>query len=88
MIILNDVPDDMLVDRLLQIRKQERSLLVELLHCLGELDRRKAVLALGFSSLFAFCTEQLGLTKASAYRVTARPTSTVLSSLSRSISLR
>jgi hypothetical protein len=70
MITLNDVPDDLLVDRLLQIRKQERSLLVELLRCLAELDRRKAVLALGFPSLFAFCTEHLGLTKASAFRRT------------------
>ena len=33
------------------IRKQERALLVEFLHLLNELERRRTVLALGFSSL-------------------------------------
>jgi 5-methylcytosine-specific restriction endonuclease McrA len=70
MITLSDVPDDVLVDRVLHIRKHERTLLVELLRYLAELDRRKAVLALGYSSLFSFCTEFLGLTKASAFRRT------------------
>ena len=37
---------------------------------LAELDRRRTVLALGFSSLFSFCTDRLGLTKASAFRRT------------------
>jgi 5-methylcytosine-specific restriction endonuclease McrA len=70
MITLSDVPDDVLVDRVLHIRKQERSLLVEFLRYLCELDRRRAVVALGYSSLFSFCTEFLGLTKASAFRRT------------------
>jgi hypothetical protein len=70
MITLSDVPDDVLVDRLLHIRKHERSLLVELLRYLAELDRRKAVLALGYSSLFSFCMEALGLTKAATFRRT------------------
>src|SRR5882757_1628285 len=70
MITLSDVPDDVLVDRLLNIRKHERSLLVELLHYLGELDRRRAVLALGYPSLFSFCVDALGLTKAAAFRRT------------------
>jgi hypothetical protein len=52
------------------IRKQERGLLVEFLRYLAELDRRKAVLDLGFPSLFSFCTDHLGLTKASAFRRT------------------
>jgi 5-methylcytosine-specific restriction endonuclease McrA len=43
---------------------------VELLRYLAELDRRKTVLAQGFPSLFSFCTEFLGLTKASAFRRT------------------
>jgi 5-methylcytosine-specific restriction endonuclease McrA len=70
MITLSDLSDSALVGRLLQIRKQERSLLVELLRCLGELDRRRAVLALGFPSLFSFCTDHLGFTKAAAFRRT------------------
>jgi 5-methylcytosine-specific restriction endonuclease McrA len=70
MITLSDLSDSALVGRLLQIRKQERSLLVELLRCLVELDRRRAVLALGFSSLFSFCSDHLGFTKAAAFRRT------------------
>ena len=70
MLILADLPDHALTTRLLEIRKHERSLLVELLGLLAELDRRKTVLALGFSSLFSFCTDRLGLTKASAFRRT------------------
>jgi len=70
MITITDLPDDVLVGRLIEIRKHERSLLVELLRYLAELDRRKTVLAQGFPSLFSFCIEFLGLTKASAYRRT------------------
>src|SRR5262245_48310151 len=70
MITLTDLSDNALVGRVLQIRKQERSLLVELLHCLAELDRRRAVLAMGWPSLFSFCTDHLGLTKAAAFRRT------------------
>jgi hypothetical protein len=70
MITLSDLSDDLLVGRLVEIRKHERSLLVELLRHLAELDRRKVVLTQGFPSLFAFCTEFLGLTKASAFRRT------------------
>ena len=68
--ILADLPDQALTGRLLQIRKEERRLLVECLGCLAELDRRKAVLSLGYGSLFSFCTEFLNLTKASAFRRT------------------
>src|SRR5688572_21143893 len=67
---LGDLSDDVLVGRLVQIRKQERSLLVEFLRHLAEVDRRRTVLALGFPSLFTFCTDHLGLTKASAFRRT------------------
>ncbi len=70
MSILADLPDQALTTRLLEIRKHERSLLVELLSLLAELDRRRTVLALGYSSLFSFCTDRLRLTKASAFRRT------------------
>src|SRR5687767_13675540 len=70
MSILADLPDHALTTRLFEIRKHERSLLVELLGLLAELDRRRTVLALGYSSLFSFCTDRLGLTKASAFRRT------------------
>jgi 5-methylcytosine-specific restriction endonuclease McrA len=64
------LPDETLTRRLFEIRKQERRLLVEFLRYLAELDRRRAVVAQGFPSLFAFCTEFLGLSKASAFRRT------------------
>jgi hypothetical protein len=70
MITLSDLSDSALVGRLLQIRKQERSLLVDLLRCLAELDRRRTVLALGFPSLWSFCTDHLGFTRAAAFRRT------------------
>jgi hypothetical protein len=68
---LANVPADALTARLYEIRKEERSLLVEFLAHLAELDRRRVVLALGYPSLFAFCTDFLGLTRSSAFRRTA-----------------
>jgi hypothetical protein len=70
MMILAELSDQALTGRLLQVRKAERRLLVECLGCLAELDRRKAVLSLGYGSLFSFCTEFLSMTKASAFRRT------------------
>ena len=67
---LADLPDETLTRRLLETRKQERRLLVELLGYLAELDRRKTVVAQGYPSLFSFCTDSLGLSKASAFRRT------------------
>ncbi len=67
---LADLPDEMLTRRLLEIREQERRLLVEFLGYLAELDRRKTVVVQGYPSLFSFCTDFLGLSKASAFRRT------------------
>src|SRR3990170_1831091 len=67
---LAEVPSDALTVRLYEIRKEERALLVEFLAHLAELDRRRVVLALGYPSLFSFCTDYLGLTKSSAFRRT------------------
>src|SRR5678816_4253810 len=67
---LTDVPASALTARLYEIRTEERALLVEFLHYLNELDRRKTVLELGFSSLFVFCTEHLGPSNGTAYRRT------------------
>ncbi len=50
--------------------KTERELLVDNLWALAALDRRKAIIALGFSSLFAFCREHLGLSKPETWRRT------------------
>lgn len=67
---LADVPADRLTARLYELRVEERHRLVEFLGYLAELDRRKLYLELGFGSTFAFCTDHLGLSKASAYRRT------------------
>ena len=62
---------DQLTGRLCELRRQERHLLVEFLAYLAEMDRRRLYLELGWPSLFAYCVEHLGLTKASAFRRTA-----------------
>ena len=65
---LASLPPAELTARLYSLRAQERSLLVEFLAYLGELDRRRLHLELGFPSTFAFCTDHLGLSKGSTFR--------------------
>lgn len=65
-----DLSDDALAGRLLEISRTERGLLVECLRCLIELEERRTPLALGFSSLFSYCTEVLKYSKSSTYRRT------------------
>ena len=65
---LADLPTGALTARLYEIRKAERGLLVEFLTYLGELDRRRTYLELGFPSLFAFLTDHLGYTRSAAFR--------------------
>jgi hypothetical protein len=57
-----------LTERLYTLRREERRLLVEFLHYLGEVDRREVHLAAGFASLFTFLTDHLGFTHSSAFR--------------------
>ncbi|MGA9525721.1 MAG: hypothetical protein WBV82_29955, partial [Myxococcaceae bacterium] len=68
---LAELSSDALTTRLSELRGAERLSLVEFLWCLGEMDRRRTHLDLGYPSLFAYCTDALGLPKASAYRRTA-----------------
>lgn len=49
-------------------RRQEHEALVALLVYLGELDRRKLFLGLGYSSLFAYCTKKLKFSEPAAFR--------------------
>jgi len=67
---LSRLPSSALTARLYSLRAEERTLLVEFLRYLGELDRRKLYLELGFSSLFAYCTDFLGLSRSSTFRRT------------------
>ena len=48
--------------------QQENDLMSDLLAHLAELDERRLFLELGFPSLFAYCTESLGLSESSAGR--------------------
>src|SRR6187549_2915493 len=60
--------NDELVAALSALLKRENDLLSDLLAHLAELDGRRLYLVLGFTSMFAYCTEALGLCKSSAYR--------------------
>lgn len=57
-----------LTARLYDLRQQERALLVEFLQYLAEVERRRVHIAAGFPSLYAFLTQHLGYSNATAYR--------------------
>jgi 5-methylcytosine-specific restriction endonuclease McrA len=65
-----ELSDSALVALTYEQCKTERELLVDNLWALAVLDKRKAVVALGYSSLFAFCREYLGLSKPETWRRT------------------
>jgi hypothetical protein len=60
--------DAQLSNRLSHLVSAERHATAELVACLEEFDRRRLHLALGFSSLYAFCQKQLQLGEGAAYR--------------------
>src|SRR5450432_3637020 len=51
-----------------ELVRRENDLMSDLLAHLAELDERRLYLDLGFTSLFAYCTEALGFCKSSAGR--------------------
>jgi len=67
---LNGVDKEKLVAHLYELRRQERGLVVEFLWYLSEVERRRVHLEMGFPSLFALCTQHLGLSNGSAFRRT------------------
>ena len=52
---------------IIAVLSQERALHARFLELLAEVDRRKIYAALGFGSLFRYCTEYLGLSEQQAY---------------------
>jgi len=60
--------DENLISDLKDIVKRERELQTELLHHLKEVENRKIYLQKGFSSLFAYMTEELKYSEGSAQR--------------------
>jgi hypothetical protein len=65
---LGGLGDDQLLAALSGVVGCENDCLSELLAHLAELDHRELCVALGYSSLFAYCTEALGFCKSSAGR--------------------
>src|SRR4051812_35795312 len=65
---LGGLDDVQLLAGLAALVKRENDCLSELLAHLAEIDDRGVCVALGYSSLFAYCTEALGFCKSSAGR--------------------
>jgi hypothetical protein len=65
---LGGLENDELLAALSALMLRERELLSDFLAHLAELDERRLFLDLGYPSLFAYCTEKLGLSRSSAGR--------------------
>ena len=65
---LSGLGDDQLLAGLSALVRRENDSLSDLLAHLAEIEERELCLALGYSSLFAYCTEALGFCKSSAGR--------------------
>ena len=65
---LGGLENDALLAALSALVQREHELLSDFLAHLAELDERRLYLDLGFSSLFAYCTDALGLSRSSAGR--------------------
>jgi hypothetical protein len=65
---LGGLEDDQLLASLSGLVRRENDSLSDLLAHLAELDERGLCIALGYSSLFAYCTEALGFCKSAAGR--------------------
>lgn len=65
---LGKINNDSLILGLKALITKEREVLTQILHYLKEIESRRLYLARGFSSLFAFMTEELGYSEAAAQR--------------------
>ena len=71
-ITLSEFTDDALIAETRRVVDAERRSTAELLQLLNEIERRRLHLALGYSSLFAYCTRAWALSEQAAYsRITA-----------------
>ena len=68
---LEHLSSETLTARIGELLSRERRVMVAFLFHLAELERRQLHLAMGFSSVFVYCTDALHLSKASAFRRTA-----------------
>lgn len=60
--------DQQLHAELARLSAHERSATADFVACLGEFDRRRLFLELGFTSIYAYCAARLHLTEGAAYR--------------------
>jgi hypothetical protein len=65
---LQSVPDTELLQRTQHLAREEQRIGIEVIHHLAEINTRKLFASLGYSSLFDYCTRELGYAEASAYR--------------------
>jgi hypothetical protein len=63
-----DISNQELAERILLLRNRERAITVKFLNHLGEFDKRRLYLDLGYSSLFDYCVRKLGYSESSAFR--------------------
>ena len=71
-ITLEALTDDALIAETRRVADAERRSTANLLELLNEIERRRLHLALGYASLFAYCTRALALSEQAAYsRITA-----------------
>lgn len=65
---IHDLPNEELIGRIKSHIGHEHQQQAEFLRLLGEMDVRKLYAELGYPSLFAYCTQALGLAEGCAYR--------------------
>ncbi|MDX1386184.1 MAG: hypothetical protein R3257_01245, partial [bacterium] len=65
---LRKFTNDNLISDLHDLVTRERELTTQILHYLKEIEERKLYLEMGFSSLFAFLTEEMGYSEGAAQR--------------------
>ena len=65
---LKSVSDSELLQSTKRLASEEKRIGIEVLHHLREIDSRKLFASLSFSSLFEYCTQELGYSEGGAYR--------------------
>ena len=65
---LQSLSDNSLLDFVKNLKQVENQTLAELVLYLSEVDTRKLYRDIGFSSLFAYSTKELGYSEGAAYR--------------------
>ncbi len=65
---VRSLSDKVILSRVCELTKRERSVTLQVLLHLNEIERRKLHLKLGYASMFAYCTSGLGYSASAAVR--------------------